>query len=164
MDSLIFQHKLVRACVSNLEDIILFEKSVLNDISEFTSKNNLIKLLKSSNSCILLIKNANDNICAYGIATLRHYRNNPSGHIYKIAVDKDCRRIGLATNILKELEKYIVQHSIYKIYAEVRESNTASMNLFKKNGYKKLKTLFAYYTCLDESYELENGIKLYKIL
>ena len=62
MDSLIFQHKLVRACVSNLEDIILFEKSVLNDISEFTSKNNLIKLLKSSNSCILLIKNANDNI------------------------------------------------------------------------------------------------------
>ena len=51
------KHKLSKACVFDLEDILSFEKQVLNDSSEYTSKRSLKRLIKSANSEFLLIKN-----------------------------------------------------------------------------------------------------------
>jgi ribosomal protein S18 acetylase RimI-like enzyme len=158
------KHKLVKACVSDLEDIKFFEKKVLNDCSEYSSTRTLKKLIKSNNSLFLLIKESSNIICGYGIVTLRHYKYTPSGHIYKIAISNAHRKIGLATKLLKELEKFVLDNNFHKIFAEIRESNKASLNLFNKLGYKHLKTLFGYYSCLNQSYDLENGIKVYKYL
>lgn len=157
------EHKLLKACVFDLDEITFFEKQVLNDSSEYTSARNIKKHIESKNTCFLLIKNKDNRICGYGIATLRHYSPTPSAHIYKIAVSPEFRRLGLGFKLLKELEKFIVKKNIFKIYAEARENNNASLGLFQKSGYKRIKTLYAYYSCLDESYELENGIKLCKI-
>ncbi len=160
-----FEHKLTKACVSDLEQIILFEKQVLNDSSEYTSSRNLLRLIKANNSnSVFIVKNKKNQIYAYGIVSLRHYKNTPSGHIYKIAVLPEFRRIGLGTKLLKEIEKTVQKNNIFKIFAEVRESNKASLGLFQKLGYKAIKSLYAYYSCLDKSYELENGIKLCKTL
>ena len=155
------RYKLVRACIFDLDDIISFEKRVLNDSSEYSSKRSLQNFIKSSNAEFLLIKN-NEQICAYALIVLRHLKNRPSARIYKIAVDKCFRRIGLASKLIGELERFAVENSMTGIYAEVRESNKASLSLFQKFGYKKIKTLFGFYSCLDDTYDLENGIKLYK--
>lgn len=155
------EHKLVRACVLDLENIIFFEKEVLNNVSEFSSKRTLRKLINSDKTLFLLVKNRLEQICGYGIITLRYY-SKPSGHIYKIAVKDECRRMGLASKILEELEKYAISKSIGKIFAEVRENNAASLELFNKFGYKKSKILFGYYPSNTDSYELENGIKIFK--
>ena len=158
------EYKLEKACIFDLEEIILFEKQVLNDSSEYTSKKNLKRIIKSPNSEILLIKNRENKICSYGIATLRHFKSVSSGHIYKIAVLPEFRRIGLATRIVKELEKFVSRNNMFKAFAEARESNKASLALFEKSGYKRVKTLYGYYSCLNDSFELENGIKLCKVI
>lgn len=155
------EHKPVKACVSDIDEIIIFEKNVLNDSSEYTSKSNLKRLIQSSNSEVLVIKNKK-KIYAYGIVTLRHFKNLPSGHIYKIAVLPELRNCGIATAILSELEKYVTRNNIFKLFAEVRESNKASLSLFQKLGYMPIRNLFGYYSCINNSYELENGIKLCK--
>lgn len=161
MNRKITEYKLVRACIFDLDDIISFEKNVLNDSSEYSSKRSLQNFIKSSNSEFLLIK-FEKQICAYGLITLRHFKNKPSARILKIAVDKGFRRIGLASKLIGELEKFAVKNSMTGIYAEVRESNKASLSLFQKLGYKKTKTLFGFYSCLDDSFDLENGIKVFK--
>ncbi len=157
------KYKLVRACIFDLDDIISFEKNVLNDSSEYSSKRNLQKYIKSSSSKFLLIK-FEKQICAYGLIAIRHFKNKPSARILKIAVKKGFRRIGLASELICELEKYALKNSMTGIFAEVRESNMASLNLFQKLGYKITKTLYGYYSSINGSYDLENGIKLYKIL
>ncbi len=161
MNSEPFKHKLVKACVFDLEDIVVFEKQVLNDSSEYTSKSNLKRLINSTNSEFLLVKNHKNRICAYGIVTLRHFKI-PSGHIYKIAVLPEYRKKGLGTKILLELENFVYKNSIFKIFTEIRQSNRASLGLFQKLGFNSIGILYAYYSCLDDSYELENGIKLCK--
>ena len=157
------KYQLLRAGISDLADIVDFEKRVLNDSSEYSSIRSLKNFIKSPNSEFLLIKHI-DKIIAYGLLTLRHFKNKPSARILKIAVKKGFRRIGLASELICELEKYALKNSMTGIFAEVRESNMASLNLFQKLGYKITKTLYGYYSSINGSYDLENGIKLYKIL
>lgn len=155
------KYQLLKAGISDLADIIDFEKRVLNDSSEYSSKRSLQNYIKSSNSEFLLIK-IEKQICAYGLITLRHFKNKLSARILKIAVDKGFRKAGLASKLICELEKFAIENSMTGIYAEVRESNTPSLKLFQKLGYKKTKVLFGYYSSINGSYDLENGIKLYK--
>ncbi|MBQ2592270.1 MAG: GNAT family N-acetyltransferase [Candidatus Riflebacteria bacterium] len=157
------KYQLSKAGISDLADVIEFEKKVLNDSSEYSSVKCLKSFIKSINAEFLLIK-YKDKICAYGLLTLRHFKNKPSARILKIAVDKTFRRLGLASRLISELEKYALKNSMTGIFAEVRESNTASLALFQKFGYKEARILFGYYSSINGSYDLENGIKLYKIL
>ena len=94
--------------------------------------------------------------------TLRYFKQKPSGRICKLAVDKGFRKAGLASKLINELEIFAVRNSMTGIFAEVRESNQASLSLFQKLGYQKTKILFGYYSSINGSYDLENGIKLYK--
>ena len=157
------KYQLIKAGISDLADIIDFEKRVLNDSSEYSSKRSLKNFIKSPNSEFLLIKHCG-KICAYGLLTLRYFKQKPSGRICKLAVDKGFRKAGWATELINELEKFAVKNSMTGIFAEVRESNQASLSLFQKLGYKKTKILFGYYSSINGSYDLENGIKLYKNL
>lgn len=49
-----------------------------------------------------------------------------------IVVDSDYRRKGIATKLLKEIEK----NDIKNITLEVKESNLIAINFYKKNGFK----------------------------
>ncbi len=159
-----FQPKLQKAWVFDLKKIVNFEKEVLNDNSEYSSEKTLKKLLQSEKSEILLIKDNRNNICGYGIIKINYYKTSISAHILKLAVSLNYRRQGFAKNILENFEKFALKKSASRIYAEVRESNVASLSLFYSFGFKRIKKLFGYYSCLDNSYELENGIKLCKDL
>lgn len=49
-----------------------------------------------------------------------------------IVIDSDYRRKGIATKLLKEIEK----NDIKNITLEVKESNLIAINFYKKNGFK----------------------------
>jgi len=49
-----------------------------------------------------------------------------------IVVDSDYRRKGIATKLLKEIEK----NDIKNITLEVKESNLIAINFYKKNGFR----------------------------
>lgn len=140
-----------------------FEKEVLNDSSEYTSKRQLGFYLKSSDAKVVVLYDSSNRICAYAIGTVRHFKR-PSGRILKLAVRKDKRRKGFGKRLLAILEDYFRKKSMEKIFAEVRKSNNASLSLFKKSGYKISGTLFGYYGCQNDDYILEDGFKLVKEL
>ena len=60
-----------------------------------------------------------------------------------IIVDSDYRNIGIATKLLKELEK--TYKNIDNITLEVRESNSSAINFYLKNGFKEVAKRKNYY-------------------
>lgn len=62
-----------------------------------------------------------------------------SSTIMQVAVTKEFRKNGIATQLLNEMEKSFpktIDDIVETITLEVRESNEAAKNLYLKNGYK----------------------------
>lgn len=62
-----------------------------------------------------------------------------SATIMQVAVTKECRNLGIATQLLSEMEKSFpkeVDELVESITLEVRVSNKPAVNLYTKNGYK----------------------------
>ena len=71
-----------------------------------------------------------------------------SSTIMQVAVTKDCRKQGIATQLLIEMENSFpkeIDDLVETITLEVRESNEAAKNLYLKNGYKIVVVKTNYY-------------------
>ena len=71
-----------------------------------------------------------------------------SSTIMQVAVTKECRGNGIATQLLSEMEKSFpkeIDDIVETITLEVRESNEAAKNLYLKNGYKIVVVKSNYY-------------------
>ena len=71
-----------------------------------------------------------------------------SSTIMQVAVTKEYRKNGIATQLLSEMEKSFptdVDDLVETITLEVRESNEAAKNLYLKNGYKIVVVKSNYY-------------------
>ena len=78
-----------------------------------------------------------------GYAGLTHVEDE--GYITNIIVCKDYRRRGIADMLLAECDKIATQLRLSFISLEVRASNYAAIQLYLKNGYKKIADLRKYY-------------------
>ncbi len=56
-------------------------------------------------------------------------------HILNLAVGMDYRRKGIASEFIKRIEAEAIKRKIYGITLEVRETNTAALNLYSKFGF-----------------------------
>ena len=71
-----------------------------------------------------------------------------SATIMQVAVTKDCRKNGIATQLLSEMENSFpkeIDDLVETITLEVRESNEAAKNLYLKDGYKIVVVKANYY-------------------
>ena len=94
-----------------------------------------------------------DKLVGYGsvfIVSNEAYINN-------IAVLKDYRHQGIATEIIKEINK--ASEGCEFITLEVRQSNITAVNLYKKNGFKQVAIRKNYY-----NNPIENAIIMTKFL
>jgi len=75
------------------------------------------------------------------------------GHVISIAVRPGYRRRGigekLMINAMESLKKY---YGAEEIYLEVRVSNTPAISLYKKLGFKIIKTIASYYLDGEDAY------------
>ena len=72
-----------------------------------------------------------------------------SATISQIAVKNEYRKQGIATKLLSEMEKCFpsdIEDIVENITLEVRESNQAAINLYKKNGYEEVVIKKHYYS------------------
>ena len=97
----------------------------------------------------------NDNIL--GFVILR--ASEGSGEILQVAVCKNNRRRGAANVLLTAALDYAAFRRIKKVFLEVRESNHAAINLYKKHGFVKVAVRKNYYT-----QPLENAAVMMKAL
>lgn len=70
--------------------------------------------------------------------------------ITNIAVDAEYRRLGIADQLLKQLSRQLFQKDIKDIFLEVRESNSAAIALYSKNGFVKIGMRKNYYKLPNE--------------
>ena len=68
-----------------------------------------------------------------------------------IVVKDEYKRLGIGSKLLKYIEK-----DIKNITLEVRESNTAAINFYKKNGYSIVSTRHNYYKDEDGYLMIKN--------
>lgn len=126
---------------------------------EFSDIKNVNFLLKEFNYTLDQKSFNNDflNLLVYeenGIKGILVYQNLIDRlEIDYIIVDKDYRKKGIATSLLKYLENN--NKNILNITLEVRKSNTPAINFYKKNGFKKAAVRKKYY-------ENEDGILMIK--
>lgn len=59
------------------------------------------------------------------------------GDITNVSVDRDKRRRGIGTLLLRELIRRAGEAGVEKLYLEVRESNQAAIALYESLGFKR---------------------------
>ena len=71
------------------------------------------------------------------------------GWINRLAVHPDCRRRGIAVDLINECESVIKKRGLKLFCALIEESNEQSIRLFKKRGYVEHRDIL--YFCKRES-------------
>lgn len=108
------------------------------------SENSIIESMKGSNTFIG-IKDGSD-IIGY----LSFYESLGEGYINNVAVHPEYRRKGIARALLCELIHYAISSSLSFLTLEVRQSNTAAINLYTAFGFKQEGRRKNYYTAPNE--------------
>ncbi len=65
--------------------------------------------------------------------------------IHSLGINPRFRRMGLATRLLHHTIKEVVQQRVKRIFLEVRRSNVAAQNLYKRCGFEFLQERKSYY-------------------
>lgn len=81
-----------------------------------------------------------------GFSELKRFRFTRKGHIVSVAVMPEHRCKGIAFEMLTQALKNMTErYKCSETYLEVRVSNQAAINLYKKMGFKITRTISKYY-------------------
>jgi len=111
---------------------------------EAFTKRQLAYLLTDYNSIGLVAKTDNA-VTGFIISQVEIENDMTYGHIITINVVPSCRRKGVGTQMLKEMEKILKEKGINECHLEVREDNHAALKLYLNSGYQKVAVLEKYY-------------------
>ncbi|WPC74690.1 GNAT family N-acetyltransferase/peptidase C39 family protein [Vibrio porteresiae] len=115
-----------------------------------------MKRFLHSNHAIIFVADSGTELAGY--ALLLFHQGTQLSRLYSIAVKPDFRGRGIARKLVEQCERAALDQGSTTLRLEVREDNTAAINLYEKMGYKTLKLLIHYYD------DLCNGRRLQKRL
>ncbi|MCQ5337519.1 MAG: ribosomal protein S18-alanine N-acetyltransferase [Candidatus Methanomethylicia archaeon] len=147
--------KIRKANINDLKEIYRIEKESFPDPYPYG-------LLKAFlfHPGVYLVAIVEEKIIGYCIGIIR---NGDIGHIISIAVDKNYRRRGIGTILLRNTINELMKLGARKIRIEVRESNIAAIKLYEKIGFREKERIYGYYsdgeTAIVMFLELENHQK-----
>lgn len=79
--------------------------------------------------------------------------------IESVFIKKEYRKQGLATMLITELEKALIEKNIEKIFLEVRLSNLSAQNLYLKYDFNKISVRKGYYSDGEDAVILAKELK-----
>lgn len=116
--------------VSDTEQVELIEKQIF---SMPWSQKSFEDACQSEDN-IYLVCEMNGQIAGYcGLWTVLG-----EGNITNMAVSGGFRRLGIAEALMKEMEERGMSKNVVTYFLEVRKSNEAAVNLYKKMGYVQI--------------------------
>jgi ribosomal-protein-alanine N-acetyltransferase len=80
-----------------------------------------------------------------GFSNLKSVKLTKKGHIVSIAVINEYRRMGVASQLLKDALEGFREYGASESFLEVRKSNIEAINLYRTMGYEEKKVLPGYY-------------------
>ncbi|MEM3731253.1 MAG: ribosomal protein S18-alanine N-acetyltransferase [Candidatus Bathyarchaeia archaeon] len=131
-----------KASIRDLEK--LYEIEIKCFEKEAFTKQQIHSLLANYNS-IGLVAKINSEIVGFIIGMIYPERDSLIGHIITLDVSPLHRRKGIAERLLQEIEGLFKENNVKTCCLEVREDNTAALNLYRKLGYRRVGRLKNYY-------------------
>lgn len=110
------------------------------------SKASFIEVISEPNNCYLVAAE-DENIVGY----CGYWGVVGEGYIYNVAVKSSIRRQGIGLGMLKELIIHAKCRGITSLTLEVRESNKAAIDLYKKLGFDEAGIRKDFYTKPQEN-------------
>ncbi len=80
------------------------------------------------------------------------------GHVVSLAVMPQARRKGVATALLNAAMASMCSYKAKQIYLEVRVTNDAGVNLYKKLGFDVMRTIPGYYSDGEDAYVMSKKL------
>lgn len=125
--------------VQDLADVAVIEKLCFKDAAWSQSS---LELLTRDGIGMGLVCRQGGRVVAYaGMLCVLD-----EGQITNIATHPDFRRMGYASAIVEGLKKYASANKLDVITLEVRESNTAAIELYTRHGFKRDGKRKSFYT------------------
>ena len=134
--------KIETASIKLLDNLYEIEEQCF-DQEAFTKRQ--ISYLLTDYNTIALVAKANNGVAGFIITQVEIENNTLFGHIITINVASSCRRKGIASKMLQEMEIILKQKGIRECHLEVREDNSAALKLYQESGYQKISKLEKYY-------------------
>jgi ribosomal-protein-alanine N-acetyltransferase len=100
-----------------------------------------IRHLMQDTSKNVVVARDNKILLGFGIMT---YRNNDA-NLDLLAVRQDCRRRGIARNIVEWLIAVAMEADVHSVYVQVRKLNTGAVEFYHKLNFQKIDELSGYY-------------------
>lgn len=100
------------------------------------------RLLNDENSLFLVVTRERDEIVGYLAAKIEDH----AAHLISLAVLPAERRLGAATELLKELTAVLRQRSIREIRLEVRPDNRGAVELYNQFSFREESVIPQYYS------------------
>lgn len=121
-----------------LEQIYIIEYTSYNHEEAYTFQ--FMEKLNEEKNVNIFLEHQENQIIGF----LIYKFDNIKIHVIDIAVMKEFRRCNVGYGLLKKLDLLIQRYGV-NCYAEVRESNSASIKCFKKADYKIIGEISNYY-------------------
>jgi ribosomal-protein-alanine N-acetyltransferase len=102
-----------------------------------------------------LVVSLNGHIVGYSASVLR----GSEGHIISIAVHPNYRGIGIGERLLRENVKQLKDLGAKRVILEVKVDNIQALNLYRKLGFKIVKTLKNYYWDGADAYRMALNVE-----
>jgi len=87
-----------------------------------------------------------------GLSSFQRLGIAKKGHVISIAVLPEYRRQGVGYALVKEAMRAMLHSKTKECFLEVRVSNTPAVNLYKKMGFKIIRTIGGYYADGEDAY------------
>ena len=81
------------------------------------------------------------HVVGYAIGSIENSR----GHIVSLAVHPCCRKRGIGSRLLVEIENRLIKRGVKTILLEVAVTNKPAINLYLKHGYIPIRIIEKYY-------------------
>jgi len=88
----------------------------------------------------------------HGFSDVRKLRFAKKGHIISVAVMPEFRNMGIATSLVTEAMTALSAMHVDECFLEVRMSNQAAINLYRKLGFEVTRTMPRYYFDGSDAY------------
>lgn len=146
------------------QGINVIRKATLDDLNALTqlenrcfdldriSRRNFRYLLSKANASTLL---AEDEGVIKAYAMLLFNTGTSLARLYSLAVDRPFRKQKIAEHLIEACEKLAMEHDCVNLRLEIRHDNEASINLFKKMGYRLFEITPDYYEDHEEALRFE---------
>ncbi|MBY9002571.1 MAG: GNAT family N-acetyltransferase [Candidatus Lokiarchaeota archaeon] len=147
---------LIRRCtLEDLEGVIeINEKELPEDYPYFFYKS----ILDNFNESFLIAVDINGNVVGYimwrveKVPAIDSLKIINKGHLVSIAVIKGFRRLGISKALLTKSMEEIKKRVIDEFVLEVRVSNYAAINLYKKYNFSSQSIKYKYYRDGENAY------------